>query len=94
MAFQFDTAPILGSPKSTINGLLSAAIAVIVAVLAIPPGARKVVYVLATLRALNGLFQQDAGSVLARVPGSAEPQAVPSHESPDDAAAVPVAGVN
>ncbi len=39
--------------------------------------------------AVSGL-SQDAGRVKAMVPGSAEPEMVPSHEEPDAVGAVPV----
>lgn len=47
--------------KSTATGLLNAAIAVIVAVMAVPPGnPRKGVYVIAGLVALVGYLSKDA----------------------------------
>ena len=48
--------------RSTLNGLISAAIAVIVAVCALPPGLRKIAYVLAGLRALVGFLQKDCNA--------------------------------
>jgi hypothetical protein len=46
--------------KTTINGFVSAAIAVAVAVSVLPPHAARVVYVLAALRAISGYLQSDA----------------------------------
>ena len=36
-------------------------------------------------------FMKDSGSQLAKVPGSLVPQMVPSHEVPDNPAAIPIA---
>lgn len=77
--------------KTTINGILSCAIAVIVAVAALPPKLAIPVYILAALRAAAGYLQQDAGTTEALVPGSPNPVPVPSHEMPNDPSAVPVA---
>lgn len=41
------------------------------------------------LKVWIGLLMYDAGSVQAIVPGSSTPQAVPSHEVPDDPSATP-----
>ena len=58
-----DTDNITKHWKSTATGLLNAAIAVTVAVMAVPPGTtRKGVYVLAGLVALLGCVQKDAGT--------------------------------
>ena len=46
--------------KTTAAGILSAAIMVMVAVEAMPPGQRKVVYVIAGARTLLGIIQKDA----------------------------------
>ena len=46
------------------------------------------------LKVWIGFLQYDAGSVQAIVPGSSTPQAVPSHETPDDPSALPVKGKN
>jgi hypothetical protein len=46
--------------KTTINGFISAAIAALVAVAALPPHLAIAVYVLAGLRAVNGILQGDA----------------------------------
>jgi hypothetical protein len=46
--------------KTTINGCVSAAIAVAVAVSVLPPHAARIVYVLAALRALSGYLQTDS----------------------------------
>jgi hypothetical protein len=44
---------------------------------------------LALCRAWVGLLQKDAGTTPATLPGSSQPVAVPSHETPDDPKAVP-----
>ena len=44
--------------KTTLNGLLSAATMVVIAEMAVPAGAKPLVYVLAGLRALVGLAWQ------------------------------------
>jgi len=46
--------------KTTINGLLSCAIAVVLAIMALPPKASIPVCVLAVLRAITGFLQGDA----------------------------------
>ena len=76
--------------RTTANGLLSATIAVIVAVMVLPPGQRKVVYVLAGLRALVGFVQQDAGKQLAIPYGGKTPEIMDSHEQPNQPGATPV----
>ena len=45
--------------KTTINGVISAAIAAIVAVTLLPPHLARYVYVLAGLRAVTGYLQKD-----------------------------------
>ena len=70
--------------RTTANGLLSALIAVIVAIAALPAGARPYVYALAGLRALVGFIQSDAGKTLAVTSGGVK--AVDSHEIPNDPA--------
>lgn len=87
---QIDTAKLTKNWKTTANGLLSAAALVVIAEMAVPTGAKPLVYVLAGLRVLVGLVQTDAGSTEAVLPGSAAAQIVPSHEIPDDPKAVPV----
>jgi hypothetical protein len=58
-----DTDNITKHWRTTLTGLLNAAIAVTVAVMAIPPGTvRKGVYVLAVCTALLGCLQKDAGT--------------------------------
>lgn len=58
-----DTDNITKHWKTTVTGALNAAIAVTVAVMAVPPGTtRKGVYVLAGLMALVGCVQKDAGT--------------------------------
>lgn len=54
---QIDTSKI---SKTTISALISAAIAVVVALSSLPPGAKWTVCVLAALKALNGFLQKDA----------------------------------
>ena len=49
----------LSSP-TTRNGLLSAAVAILVGIYAVPPGSRWIAYALAALRALQGFYQSDA----------------------------------
>lgn len=46
--------------KTTVNGIVSAAIAVAVAISVLPPHEAVIVYVLAGLRALSGYLQVDA----------------------------------
>jgi len=55
-----DTANITKDWKTTLNGLLSAATMVVIAEMAVPAGAKPLVYVLAGLRALVGFVQKDA----------------------------------
>ena len=74
--------------KSTANGVLIFVI-VTCGVLAgdnILPAkwAGIVALIMALARAYVGIISMDAGTVLAKVPGIAEPQAVASHEIPDD----------
>ena len=80
-----DTDKLLANWKTTAQGLLGAAVAVIVAVVALPPGARVVVYVLAGLRALVGFLQKDAGTILAETP-EGDVKVVASREIPIDPA--------
>lgn len=54
---QIDTSKI---SKTTVNGIISCAIAVIVAVSSLPPGAKWSVVTLAGLRAALGWLQKDA----------------------------------
>lgn len=74
---------LLANWKTTANGILSAAIAVIVALAALPPHLRWYVYVLSGLRVLVALKQKDAGKEVVQVPGQAATQVVDSHETPD-----------
>lgn len=46
--------------KTTLNGLLSAGIAVVTALMVLPPKATALVITLAVLRALIGVLQKDA----------------------------------
>lgn len=83
--------------KSTVSGLLTATLATSAALLTpplntlIPP---KVVLYLGAAQIIGkvwiGLISQDAGTVMATVPGSSVPVAVPAHELPDDPSAKPV----
>ena len=84
----------LGSPKSTITGLCGLAISVTIAIIALPPKASAPVVILAVLRGIVDFTKQDAGKQLALVPGKSDPELVPSHETPDDPAAVAVSNVN
>jgi hypothetical protein len=86
-----DTSKLLANWRTTLNGLLSAAIAVIVAVFALPAGLKVPVYVLAGLRALVGFLQHDAGVTVATTPSNPTPHAEESHETPDDPSATPAA---
>ncbi len=43
-----------------------------------------VALIMALARAYVGIISMDAGTTLAKVPGISAPQAVPSHEIPDD----------
>lgn len=57
-----------------------------------PPKVAIIISVSAAIaKVVLGQFQQDAGVSLAVLPGQTTPQAVPSHEVPNDPAAVPVA---
>jgi hypothetical protein len=80
----------LKSPKTTITGACGAAIAIILAVMALPPKASAPVIAIAVLRALIDFSKQDAGTTLAIPPGSNTPQQVPSHEVPDNPQDKPV----
>jgi hypothetical protein len=79
---------------TTLNGYLSAGIYVCLGLLAIPSIPQKysavIGGVLVVLRVVSGHLQNDAGSTPALVPGVAGVQQVPSHEIPDNPAAVPV----
>ncbi len=85
--------------KTTTNGLLAFFITtglVVVGFTAAIPGAEAakitsgITLFLALCRAWVGLIQKDAGTTLAKVPGIAQPQAVPAHSVPDDPRAKPV----
>ena len=41
-------------------------------------------------KVILGLFQKDAGSTMAQVPGESSPQLVPSHEIPDSPTATAI----
>jgi hypothetical protein len=80
--------------KSSLSGLLTATLATSAAFLAPPLNTMvpaKVVLWLGAFQIIGkiwiGLISQDAGTVLAQVPGSATPKAVPSHEIPDQPSA-------
>jgi len=90
MAITIDTATLLKDWKTSTVGVLSFAIALIIAYTALPKGATASVVALALLRAAVGFLQKDAGVTQAIVPGKSEPQTVDSHETPDNPAAVPV----
>jgi hypothetical protein len=47
--------------KTTVNGFLSAGIAVVTALMVLPPKASALVIALAAMRALSGYLQADAG---------------------------------
>lgn len=83
----------INNPKTTINGALSF-VAVTSAVLApyvtTPKAVAGLAIAAALARAYMGAMQHDAGTQLALVPGSSEPQLVPSHEVPDQKGAVVV----
>ena len=66
----------LSSP-TTRNGLLSAAVAIMVGIYAVPPGSRWIAYALAALRALQGFYQSDATK-----PVDDQGKPVPSTEVP------------
>jgi hypothetical protein len=81
--------------KSSLNGdlnLIKAAAVTLSGVLIITPSSpRWMIYLSLACTVISGGGQAalgrimtDAGSVLAKVPGTKEPQIVPSHEIPDD----------
>jgi hypothetical protein len=78
--------------KTTVMGLIGAAIAVLMGITTVPAGSKWIAYALAGLSALLGSIQKDAGTTEALMPGSLTPQAVPSHEDPDDPTAKPTKG--
>lgn len=84
----------LRSPKSTITGICGLAIAIILAIYALPPKTSGALIAVAVLRAVVDFSKQDAGTTLAIAPGSSTPQQVSSHEVPDDPAAVAVPQVS
>lgn len=92
-----DFSHVTQSPKSTVVGLCVLALAASRGVHFDSAGhlamtARDWFAVLSgVLTALVSGVSQDAGRVKAVVPGATEAQMVPSHESPDQADAVPVA---
>jgi hypothetical protein len=81
----------LSSPKSTITGLCGAAIAIILAVMALPPKASAGVIAVAILRALVDFSKTDAGKVVVTSSANPEPHLEPSTEVPLNPAATPVA---
>lgn len=84
----------LGSPKSTISGVCGLIISITLSVLLLPPKASAPLVLIAVCRGIVDFTKQDAGKQLAKVPGKAEPELVPSHETPDDPEAVPVGEAN
>jgi hypothetical protein len=60
MTMTIDTSTLTAHWKTTANGLLSAGIAIVLAVMVLPPTASKCVIALAVLRALSGFMQKDA----------------------------------
>lgn len=77
--------------KSTISGILTVILATISALLALPSVqtlvSPKTLLILGGVSAVGkvwmALITQDAGTVIANVPGKTEPVVVPSHEVPD-----------
>lgn len=87
--------------KSTVQGFLSLAVIVglslqgSLAALAPSPQTIKVLTYLnigiGVAKAVLGVFQHDAGTTTALVPGQSGVQVVPAHEVPNDPDAIPVA---
>lgn len=73
---------VLGSPSSTIKAAISLAIAVLIAVMALPPKASLAVVTLAILRALMGFLQQDVGKQPV-VTQTGAVESVDAHQVPD-----------
>ena len=96
MSLRTDLAQITESPKSTVVGLCILALAAERGVHFDAAGhlamsARDWFQVLCgVLTALVSGLSHDAGRVKALLPGTPEPQMVPSHEKPDQPEAVPV----
>lgn len=85
---QIDTDKLAANWKTTAQALLSLAIALVVAYTTLPAGAKWSVVAVALLKASIGFIQKDAGTVTAFTAEGI--QAVPSHEIPNDPAAIPV----
>jgi len=84
--------------KTTLAGYLTAGMAICAGLLSVPqllPQKYVAVIggILTVLRVTVGHLQQDAGTTQAIVSGNALPSIVPSHELPDNPAAVPVSEV-
>lgn len=79
--------------KSTFSGILTATLFTTAALLAYPPvlAHPRTVAILGGIQIVAkiwvSLITQDAGTTVAIVPGTPIPQAVPSHEVPDQPAA-------
>jgi hypothetical protein len=80
--------------KSSLSGILTATLATSAAFLAPPLNtmvSAKVILWLGAFQIVGkiwiGLISKDAGTTLAITPGSTTPEAVPSHELPDQPAA-------
>jgi hypothetical protein len=83
--------------KSTVSGILTTTLATTAAFLAPPMNSlisSKHVLWIGAFQVLGkiwiSLITQDAGTVLAKVPGSSDPQIVPAHSVPDDPKAVAI----
>lgn len=74
----------LKSPKTTITGICGAAIAIILAVMALPPKASIPVIAVAVLRAVVDFTKQDAGQTVVISPQNPTPHLEPSSEVPDN----------
>lgn len=84
----------LGSPKSTISGACGLIISITLSILLLPPKASAPLILVAVLRGVVDFTKQDAGKVLAKIPGKPDPELVPGHETPDNPAAVAVVEVD
>jgi hypothetical protein len=82
--------------KSTVSGLLTATLATSAALMTYPPIAAhiKLMSILGGVQLVGkvwiALISQDPDKVMAIVPGSSVPQAVPAHAMPDNPADIPV----
>ena len=72
----------LKSPKTTITGICGAAIAIILAVMALPPKASAGVIAIAVLRAVVDFTKQDAGTTVVTTPQNPTPHLEASTEVP------------